>query len=162
MNKFNLMRKKRRDPGRQYMKAPDEMLIGVVSRLDVGKGLIETLGVAEKLREWKIQISDCHRRQRDGWRSRNERNPVKMKFANAILRDHVQLAGHRSDIEAVIASLDVLLMPSPAETFGRVLIEAMASGAAVVACKGGGVANIVRHEVRRFTGEATPGDPRNG
>jgi glycosyltransferase involved in cell wall biosynthesis len=63
------------------------------------------------------------------------------------VRDVVQLAGHRTDIEAVIASLDVLLMPSPAETFGRVLIEAMASGVPVVASSGGGVSSIIRHHV---------------
>src|SRR6185369_13495861 len=37
------------------------------------------------------------------------------------------------------------LMPSPAETFGRVLIEAMASGVAIVASGGGGVPDIVHN-----------------
>jgi glycosyltransferase involved in cell wall biosynthesis len=57
----------------------------------------------------------------------------------------VRLIGHRSDIDTIIASLDILLMPSPNETFGRVLIEAMASGVAIVASAGGGVPNIINN-----------------
>jgi len=49
-----------------------------------------------------------------------------------------------TDIAGVIASFDVLLLPSPAETFGRVLIEAMACGVPIVASGGGGVPDIIR------------------
>ncbi len=60
---------------------------------------------------------------------------------------YVQLAGYRGDINVVIASMDALLMPSPAETFGRVIIEGMASGTPVVASSGGGVSSLITHGV---------------
>jgi glycosyltransferase involved in cell wall biosynthesis len=61
------------------------------------------------------------------------------------LADHVHLAGHLSDVERAVASFDLLLMPSPAETFGRVVIEAMACGVPVAAAAGGGVPGIIQN-----------------
>lgn len=119
-----------------------ELLIGVVSRLDLGKGVREVVYVGDLLNKmgipFKIVLIGSETKGEGG--------------AKAILEDEIQkrglgekvlLLGHRTDIAQIIASLDVLLMPSPTETFGRVLIEAMASGVAIVASGGGGVPNIV-------------------
>lgn len=131
---------------KQYLKSPEQMLIGVVARLEKGKGVMDAVKVADHLRQTDMPFQlvffgnepiggEGHKQElEDEVRRRN-------------LRDCVQFAGHRTDIEQVIASLDVMLMPSPAETFGRVIIEAMASGTPVVASGGGGVSSIVRHHV---------------
>ena len=50
----------------------------------------------------------------------------------------VEFTGATDDLEAVFASLDVVLVPSWEEPFGRVVVEAMAAGAAVVATNRGG------------------------
>jgi glycosyltransferase involved in cell wall biosynthesis len=131
---------------KQFLKSPDELLIGVVSRLDNRKGLLETVAAAEKMRDWKLKFQIVI----VGKETVGEpgmKDTLESEIRRRHLRDHVQLAGHRSDIDSVIASFDVLLMPSPAETFGRVLIEAMSSGVPVVASNGGGVANIIHHEI---------------
>ena len=52
--------------------------------------------------------------------------------------DAVEFTGATDDLEAVFASLDVVLVPSWEEPFGRVVVEAMAAGAAVVATNRGG------------------------
>lgn len=52
--------------------------------------------------------------------------------------------GERSDVPAVLAATDVLLLPSWQEAFGRIAIEAMAMAVPVAATEVGGPAEIVR------------------
>jgi len=131
---------------KQYLKSPDQLLIGVVARLEEGKGVLDAVKVADRLRTMKMPFQMVFFGNEpiggEGFKQVLEDEVRKRN-----LRDCVQFAGHRTDIEQVIASLDVMLMPSPAETFGRVIIEAMASGTPVVASGGGGVSSIVRHHV---------------
>ena len=68
----------------------------------------------------------------------------------------VVFAGYDARAKAIIAGLDVLVLPSIRETFGRTLLEAMAAGTPIVAAESGGIPEVVRHEV---TGLLTaPGD----
>lgn len=59
------------------------------------------------------------------------------------IADRVTFAGHREDVPAVLAHLDVFVLPSLYEPFGRVLIEAMAAERPIVASRAGGVPEIV-------------------
>ncbi len=59
------------------------------------------------------------------------------------LGNRVHFLGWRDDIPAVIAALDVLLMPCSGRDQSAVLLEAMALGTAVLAGAGGGVDEIV-------------------
>jgi glycosyltransferase involved in cell wall biosynthesis len=55
------------------------------------------------------------------------------------------------------ASADVFLFPSSTETFGNVVLEAMACGAPVIAADAGGVTDTVRHMENGL--RCGPGDP---
>lgn len=56
----------------------------------------------------------------------------------------VEFLGNRRDIPQILSKLDCLVMPSIAEeAFGRVIIEAQASGVPVIASKVGGVVEII-------------------
>jgi glycosyltransferase involved in cell wall biosynthesis len=55
----------------------------------------------------------------------------------------VRFLGERSDVPAVLAATDVLLMPSWREAFGRIAVEAMAMGVPVVATDVGGPPEIL-------------------
>lgn len=56
----------------------------------------------------------------------------------------VRFLGNRRDIPQILHQLDCLVMPSIAEeAFGRVIVEAQASGVPVIATKVGGVAEII-------------------
>jgi L-malate glycosyltransferase len=57
--------------------------------------------------------------------------------------DRVHLLGERSDVPMIVGSLDMLLVPSWEEPFGRTVIEAMALGVPVVATNVGGPAEII-------------------
>ncbi len=55
----------------------------------------------------------------------------------------ITFAGYREDIESAIAGMDVVVLPSEEEPFGRVLIEAGAASVPVVACDDAGPGEIV-------------------
>ncbi|MGZ3723927.1 MAG: glycosyltransferase family 4 protein [Bdellovibrionales bacterium] len=139
--KFN-PRRRSQEFRKQYV--TDELLIGVVSRLDLGKGVREVVEVGDLLKKaripYKIIMVGTETAGEGGAKAILEKE-IQLRG----LQEQVLLIGHRSDIETIIASLDILLMPSPTETFGRVLIEAMASGVAIVASAGGGVPNIINN-----------------
>jgi glycosyltransferase involved in cell wall biosynthesis len=59
------------------------------------------------------------------------------------LRDRVSWLGEREDVPELMRALDVLLLPSWEEPFGRSLIEAMALGVPVIATEVGGPPEIV-------------------
>ena len=59
------------------------------------------------------------------------------------IADAVQFTGFREDARTAIAAADVFVLPSPAEPFGLVLLEAMALGKPVVAMDAGGPREIV-------------------
>ncbi len=60
------------------------------------------------------------------------------------LEQHFIFLGVRTDVERVLRAMDVLVFPvTQAESFGKVIIEAMASGVPVVASKLGAVGEII-------------------
>jgi glycosyltransferase involved in cell wall biosynthesis len=56
---------------------------------------------------------------------------------------HVHFTGWREDVADILTLCNLFVLPSLSEHFGRVLIEAMAMGKAVVATSSGGVPEIV-------------------
>jgi glycosyltransferase involved in cell wall biosynthesis len=60
------------------------------------------------------------------------------------LRDDVMFLGERHDIPEILRAVDLLLVPSWEEPFGRAIIEAMAMEVPVVATKVGGPTEILR------------------
>ena len=59
------------------------------------------------------------------------------------LERHVLWLGERADVPAILAAVDVLLVPSWEEPFGRVVVEGMAMGCLVAATAVGGPAEVV-------------------
>jgi len=62
------------------------------------------------------------------------------------LGDHVWLTGERADVPAVMRAFDFFVLPSRAEGISNTILEAMASGLAVVATDVGGNAELVIEE----------------
>jgi glycosyltransferase involved in cell wall biosynthesis len=63
------------------------------------------------------------------------------------LTDAVVFAGHRHDVEAVLAAVDVVVVPSVCEdAFPLVALQALAAGRPVVASRSGGLVEVVLHE----------------
>jgi glycosyltransferase involved in cell wall biosynthesis len=56
----------------------------------------------------------------------------------------VSFLGERTDVLRLVGDMDLILVPSWEEPFGRVIIEAMAAGTPVVATDVGGPVEIIR------------------
>src|SRR5271169_4616294 len=59
------------------------------------------------------------------------------------IREQVHFLGDRRDIPAILASMDVSVLPSVSESLSNVILESMAAGVPVVANRGGGNAELV-------------------
>ncbi len=59
----------------------------------------------------------------------------------------VIFTGSRNDVENIIPSCDVLVLPSYSESFGLVLIEALACGKPVIGSDVGGITEIINKDV---------------
>jgi len=74
-----------------------------------------------------------------------ERKNLEFKIQNLKLEKHVTLFGKQVDPMSFMAKWDIFVLPSIAETFGIVILEAISQQLPVVATKVGGVPDIIKH-----------------
>jgi glycosyltransferase involved in cell wall biosynthesis len=143
-------------PAELPLPAGDGPVIGTVSYLIPWKGQEVFLQAAARLApthpDWRfVVIGDPI------FQFRGERERLEQLAETLGIADRVRFAGHREDVPAVMAALDLFVLPSLYEPFGRVLIEAMGARRPIVASRAGGVPEIV---VDGETGQLVPpGDP---
>jgi len=77
----------------------------------------------------------------DGSYARDLRNLVEALGLNG----NVKFLGHSSDVPRYLSRCSLLAIPSRVEAFGMVALEAMLAGKPVVACRTGGLQEIVVH-----------------
>lgn len=65
------------------------------------------------------------------------------QFARPGLQDRLHQLGYRSDVNRLLNEVDLLVHPAKQEPFGRVLLEAAASGLPIVATDVGGTAEML-------------------
>lgn len=70
---------------------------------------------------------------------------LQKRTADSRYAKRIHWIGNVEDVRPWYRAASILLLPSENEAFGRVLVEAMACGVPVVAARGGGVPEIVRH-----------------
>ncbi len=68
---------------------------------------------------------------------------IHREMARLRLQKRVRLLGFRTDVPRLLNALDLLVIPSLQESFGRVAAEAMAASLPVVATRVGGLAEVV-------------------
>jgi glycosyltransferase involved in cell wall biosynthesis len=62
------------------------------------------------------------------------------------LTHHLRFVGFVADPAQIMSQIDILVHPADNESFGRIVVEAMAAGLPVVGVRGGGVGEIVVDE----------------
>ncbi len=124
-------------------------LIGVVAQLTPWKGQRDAIETLKLLRathpmaqlllvgEAKFTNGSARYDNRDYLRS------LRREISESSLSGAVHFLGERSDLPQVLRALDVLLVPSWEEPFGRTVIEAMAMELPVIATNLGGPAEII-------------------
>jgi glycosyltransferase involved in cell wall biosynthesis len=130
------------------------LLLGVVAQISPWKGqdtAIEALRllVAEGIDAQLLLIGSAKFVAR-ATRFDNERYVAELRasIARAGLEDRVSWLGEREDVPQLMRALDILLLPSREEPFGRALIEAMALGVPVLATNVGGPGEVVEDGVQ--------------
>ncbi len=139
---FNPRRVTRRLGRRMFPLKNGSLQVGFIGRLDRQKGCDEFIRAAaivrKSIRGAHFVLAGEETRGEPGYAEqlRNLRDSLG-------LQRHVQFLPFTREVPAFLASLDILAMPSYAETFGYVAVEAMAMGVPVVATNAGGLPEIV-------------------
>jgi glycosyltransferase involved in cell wall biosynthesis len=134
--------------------APDEQLraelglrpgvptVGTVGRLTPWKGHPELLEALALVRDRGVDFQAVIVGEVAFW-SADYAPELRAKCSGLGLDDRVVWSGFRDDIPEVLRLCDLFALPSHDEPFGRAIVEAMAIGLPVVACRSGGVPEIV-------------------
>jgi glycosyltransferase involved in cell wall biosynthesis len=138
---------------------PEAPVVGLVGRLDPVKGHLTFLGAAASVAQIRpdalFVLVGIVRPRSQFSRFAGYYREILTQIRSPALRGRVLYTGWRNRMAPVMTSLDVLVQPSTRETFGRTLIEAMATRRPVVASSVGGMPEVV---VDHETGLLVPKD----
>jgi L-malate glycosyltransferase len=113
--------------------------IGAVGALEERKGhryLLQALALSETLRS-----SRCFIAGEGSIRAALEAEAARLGIARRVM-----MLGRIDDVRAVLAAMDIFVMPSLKEGLGVAALEAMASGLPVVLSRVGGLAGLIENE----------------
>jgi sugar transferase (PEP-CTERM/EpsH1 system associated) len=127
-----------RDDARQHLGlGPDDLVIGTAGRLVHVKDHASLIEALARLHQTGVPFTALI--AGDG----PLRGELEARLVTHHLTGHVRLLGRRFDIERIMAALDVFVLSSRSEGLSNTILEAMASGAAIVATDVGGAAELV-------------------
>lgn len=127
--------------------APDDFVVGCIGRLRPWKGQHVLLRAAALLApRWsqlRVLIVGSPERHESDYDAK-----LRALATELGVRDMVTFAGFREDIPDLLRGMDLMVHASVSpEPFGRVIIESMAAGTAVLATDGGAVPEIIQDGV---------------
>jgi glycosyltransferase involved in cell wall biosynthesis len=132
----------RSEARKKYGFAQRGPIVGTAGRLDPQKGQEEFLRsiplVLKHQRRARFVIAGDETRGEEGYRKQLLELSERLGVS-----DHVRFLPFVENVPEFMAAIDLFVLPSYSETYGLVLIEAMAMGKPVVATNAGGVPEIV-------------------
>lgn len=132
----------------------ERLTIIFLGRLAATKGLLDLLDA------WEIVVSVCGETAAglkifgQGPMESRVRKTIAVKSLNT----SVKLCGHIDDVQSVLTTADILVLPSYEEGNSNSILEAMAAGLPIIGTTVGGTANLVGNAGRSLLHE--PGDIR--
>ncbi len=132
---------------RSYIAGDSEIVVGTVARMAPQKGLSHLLQAAVLLvrRFPRLRFILAG----DG----PDLNSLKELAAALGLSERISFPGYCRDLPSLLGQIDIFVLPSLTEGLAITLLEAQASGCAVVASRVGGVPEVIEH---RRTGILVP------
>jgi glycosyltransferase involved in cell wall biosynthesis len=143
--------------------APDDLVLAIIAQITPWKGHQEALETLDALRvahpRARLLLAGEPKFVARATRYDNRRYEAVLRryVEDRRLERNVVWLGERDDVPAILAAVDILLVPSWAEPFGRVVVEAMAMGCLVVATAVGGPAEVIADGVDGLL--LAPGEP---
>jgi glycosyltransferase involved in cell wall biosynthesis len=119
----------------------DAPLVGIVGRIDPEKGVDLLVRAVASLRD---EAAGAHLVVVGSAGLAPDGYPARVRAeAEAVLGDRVRFVGRTDDVPGTLRALDVLVNASVAEPFGLSVLEAQATGVAVVGTRAGGIPDFV-------------------
>jgi glycosyltransferase involved in cell wall biosynthesis len=126
---------------------PAQPVVGLVGRLDPIKGQLTLLRAAALVAQVRpdalFLLVGLTRPASRFARFASYYQEILAQLRSPVLRGRVLWTGWRNRMPPVMAALDILVQPSTRETFGRTLVEAMATRKPVIASRVGGMPEVV-------------------
>lgn len=126
---------------RQRYSIKDEFIVGIVGRIEAEKGQYKVLEAIAKLKDANIKgiivgsfMNDIYKKE------------LQLYVKNLDIEDKVIFTGFTKDIDEHMQLFDVNVLATENETFGLVIIEAMANKVPVIAVNKGGPLEIIDDE----------------
>ncbi len=136
--KYNFINSDQIKKKKEFNIKTDEKIVGMISRLDPIKGsgyLIEAASeVVAKFPNIKFLVVG------DGVL----KEKLEQRVKELGIKEKFIFTGWREDVGQILPILDICVLPSLNEAFGRILLEAQAYGIPVVATKVGGIPEVVK------------------
>ncbi|WP_304546536.1 glycosyltransferase family 4 protein [Sulfurimonas microaerophilic] len=116
----------------------DKFVVGIIGRIEEPKGQWMVLEVIEKLKELDIVVLIVGSAMDEQYLAK-----LKQYIIEADIEDKVIFSGFTKDVAEHLKLFDVNILATEHETFGLVVIEAMANKIPVIATKKGGPLEII-------------------
>jgi D-inositol-3-phosphate glycosyltransferase len=133
------------DEARKLLHLPaKKIIIGMLGRLDQQKGQKELLRSIPLIQQQYPDVYFVIAGDETKGASRFKQELLAL-IQTLGVEGSVQLLPSMQDVRIFLSAIDIFVMPSYSETYGLVLIEAMAMEKPVIATNSGGVPEIIRH-----------------
>ena len=138
----------------------DEFVVGIVGRIEEGKGQYLVIEAIEKLKELNHHLNIKalivgHTMDEEYL------NSLKQKIKDLGIEDKVIFTGFTKEVDEHMQLFDVNILATPKETFGLVVIEAMINKVCMIATNNGGPLEIIEDGVDGLLFDRTSKDLAN-
>lgn len=147
LEEFNPETVKEKQVRTQYNIPSGDIIIGLVGQISRRKGQDQLIRIAPRLID---QVSNVRFLIVGSSREPEYEREIHEMIAERNLKEYFIFTGDMNDMPGVYKSLDVLVLPSLREGFGRVVVEAEAMEIPVIVSNAGGLVEVVDPEKTGF------------
>ncbi len=127
----------------QWQVGENDFLIGLVGRIDPGKGQKEIILALPRIIANFPQVKLVIVGEVTWGQHKNYVAELKLLAKELKIAKNIIWAGYQTQIPEILKALDLFVLPSYQESFGRVLVEAMAMNLPTIATNSGGPPEIL-------------------